>query len=336
RASRSWGEAAQVIQALALAKTYDEMYPAENQFFGGTLWHPFDHQRGYHPDPYWGGILDAFRQPKYSYYMFQSQNPPAQTQPMIYIAHELSPFSSPDVTIFTNCDEVRLIVFEKDTFVQKSPKWAMPHPPVTFKNVYDFFALRELSYTKKQLDKISLVAEGLIDGKVVCREKKMPSRRSDKLRLLVDNQGQALQADGSDFLTVICEVTDADGNVRRLAKERILFSVEGEGEIIGNELTGANPREVEFGTAPLLVRATTTAGKIRVTARLLFEGEIAAPPASIEFESVTPKFPLLFTDKPTKNTAAPFVNSAFNRKLTDEEIRRNLEEVERQQKEFGQ
>jgi beta-galactosidase len=345
RASRSWGESAQIIQALALAKSYDEMYPAENQFFGGALWHPFDHQRGYHPDPYWGGILDAFRQKKYSYYLFQSQCPLVaetnnypfpQTQPMIYIAHELSPFSSPDVTVFTNCDEVRLIVFEKDTFIQKSPKWAMPHPPVTFKNVYDFFALRELSYTKKQLDKISLIAEGLIDGKVVCREKKMPSRRSDKLRLFIDNQGQTLQADGSDFITVICEVTDADGNVRRLAKERILFSVEGEGEIIGNELTGANPREVEFGSAPLLVRSTINAGKIKITARLLFEGEIAAQRANIEFESVTPKYALLYTEKPTKNTAVPFVNSSFNRKLTDEEIRKNLEEVEIQQTEFGE
>ena len=29
------------------------------QFVGGAQWHPFDHQRGYHPDPYFGGIYDA-------------------------------------------------------------------------------------------------------------------------------------------------------------------------------------------------------------------------------------------------------------------------------------
>ncbi|MDR2839724.1 MAG: glycoside hydrolase family 2, partial [Paludibacter sp.] len=340
RVSRSWGEQAQVIQAQALAKTYDEMYPPQNQFFGGALWHPFDHQRGYHPDPYWGGILDAFRQPKYSYYLFQSQidagskHPFIQTGTMVFIAHELSPISSADVTVFTNCEQVRLIVFERDTVVQNVPKWQMPHPPVTFKDVFDFFKLRDFTYNKKQLDKVSIVAEGLIDGKVVCTTKKMPSRRPDKLSLKIDNAGQKLVADGSDFVTVICEVSDAEGNVRRLTKDRILFSVEGEGEIIGNDLNGANPREVEFGSAPVLVRSTATAGKIRITASPLFQGEIAPQAVSIEFESIAPKYKLLYNDKPQKNSALPFVNS-FNRKLSADEIRKSLEEVERQQKEFG-
>lgn len=35
----------------------------------------FDHQRGYHPDPFYGGLMDVFRQPKYSYYMFKAQRP---------------------------------------------------------------------------------------------------------------------------------------------------------------------------------------------------------------------------------------------------------------------
>ena len=75
-----------------------------------------DHQRGYHPDPYWGGIFDAFRQPKYAYYMFRSQtaadlkHPLADCGPMVYIAHEMSPFSDKDVVIFSNCDSVRLSV----------------------------------------------------------------------------------------------------------------------------------------------------------------------------------------------------------------------------------
>ena len=32
--------------------------------------------------------------------------------PMVYIAHEMTPFSPSDVTVFSNCDEVRLTVFE--------------------------------------------------------------------------------------------------------------------------------------------------------------------------------------------------------------------------------
>ena len=64
RASRSWGERPQLVQAQSLAKTTDELHHTTGQFIGGCQWHPFDHQRGYHPDPYWGGIYDAFRQKK--------------------------------------------------------------------------------------------------------------------------------------------------------------------------------------------------------------------------------------------------------------------------------
>ncbi len=37
--------------------------------------------------------------------------------------------------------------------------------------------------------------------------------------------------------------------------------VEGEGEIIGDATIGANPRAVEFGSAPVLIRSTRKAGK---------------------------------------------------------------------------
>jgi beta-galactosidase len=288
--------------------------------------------------------MDAFRQPKYSWYFFKSQiaadarHPFIETGPMAFIAHELSPFSSPDVTVFTNCDEVRLIVYERDTLVQKAPKadWQLPHPPVTFKNVFDFNTMRIIPYREKKWQQVSFVAEGLIDGKVVCSVKKMPARRSNKLRLTMDNEGQKLIADGSDFIPVICEVTDDDGNVRRLAKEQILFSVEGEGEIIGDAIIGANPRTVEFGSAPVLIRSTLNPGKIRVHARVIFEGENTPTPASIEFESIPPQYRLLYSEKPNRANDRQDRSSSYQRQLTDDEKRKLLNEVELQQTEFGQ
>ncbi|MCD8186995.1 MAG: glycoside hydrolase family 2, partial [Rikenellaceae bacterium] len=65
RAARHWGEQAQIKQALSLASSYDAMYQTTGQFIGGAQWHSFDYQRGYHPDTYYGGLWDAFRQPKY-------------------------------------------------------------------------------------------------------------------------------------------------------------------------------------------------------------------------------------------------------------------------------
>lgn len=346
RASRNWGEHPQLVQALSLAQSYGNMFRTTGQFIGGAHWHPFDHQRGYHPDPYWGGIYDCFRQPKYAFYMFKSQvdakavHPVADVGPMVYIAHEITPFSDPDIVVFTNCDSVRLIVYEKDTLIQKvvHEEKGIPNVPVVFKNVYDFWEMREYTYVQKNWQKVSFVAEGIIDGEVVSRHKRMPSRRSTKLRLKLDHEGQSLIADGSDFAVVIAEVTDDNGNVRRLAKENILFSVEGEGSIIGDDHIGANPRAVEFGSAPVLIRSTKKAGKITVKARPLFEGVHTPASAEIVIESVSPKQVLCYLEDNENFVLDDKSHSSEDGKqqLTPEEKEKALKEVERQQTEFGE
>ena len=193
RASRSWGEKPMLVQALSLAESYDAMYHTTGQFIGGAQWHPFDHQRGYHPDPYWGGIFDAFRQPKYAYYMFRSQSNPVlkvpnvEAEPMVYVTNEITPFSDRDVVVFSNCDSVRLTPYEGKSWILPvvHAKGHMPNPPVIFKDIYDFWEMRDYTYTRKKPAMVSFMAEGIIDGKVVCNQKKMPSRRSTKIRLFV-------------------------------------------------------------------------------------------------------------------------------------------------------
>ena len=346
RASRSWGERPMKVQALSLAKSYDGLYDTDAQFIGGAQWHPFDHQRGYHPDPYWGGIYDCFRQPKYAYYLFRSQtaadlrHPTAESGPMIYILHEMSQFSDPDVVVFTNCDSVRLSIYDGKRSWTKPvvrSERSMPNPPVVFENVWDFWEARSYSYTNKNWQAVNMVAEGFIDGKVVCSTKRMPSHRSTKLRLAVDWNGKPLVADGSDFVVVVAEVTDDSGHVRRLAKERIRFTVEGEGELIGDERIEANPRPVEFGTAPALVRATRRAGRIRVRAEVAFPGTHAPEAAEIEFESVPASLPFCCDEGQTaaERTTADGNDEGERMQLSEAEKRRLLEEVNRQQQEFG-
>jgi beta-galactosidase len=349
RACRGWGERPQLVQALSLAKSYDEMYRTTGQFIGGAQWHPFDHQRGYHPDPYFGGIYDAFRQPKYAYEMFRSQSPAhlnhpiAESGPMIYIAHEMSPFSDADVVVFSNCDSVRLSVYDGTkswVLPVVHVKGHMPNAPVVFKNVWNFWEAREFSYKQKNWQKVNMVAEGIIDGKVVCTTKRMPSRRSTKLRLKLDTEGKQLVADGSDFIVVVAEVTDDSGNVRRLAKENIVFSIEGEGEIIGDASIHANPRPVEFGTAPLLVRSTCKAGKVKVTARVQFEGTHAPASAEIEFESIPCQLPFCHIEQQQDTVLKRVVSDreqdlVNSRRFSEEEKKQMLDEVEKQQTEFG-
>lgn len=353
RASRSWGERPLLVQALSLAKSYDEMYRTTGLFIGGAQWHPFDHQRGYHPDPYWGGLYDAFRQKKYAYEMFRSQSPAnlkhplADCGPMVFIAHEMSQFSDEDVVVFSNCDSIRLSVYDGAKVWVKPVVHAhghLPNAPVVFENVWDFWEARGYSYTQKNWQKVNMVAEGIINGKVVCTYRKMPSRRSTKLRLYVDDQKVNLVADGSDLIVVVAEVTDDNGNVRRLAKENIVFTVEGEGEVIGDATIGANPRAVEFGSAPLLIRSTRKAGKITVKARVLFEGTQAPAAAQLELESVPTDLPFCFDNRFSTPQKSNLSNSKIilskertegKIQLTEEERQRVLTEVERQQTEFG-
>lgn len=333
RASRSWGERPQLVQALSLLNSTNELYKTTGQFIGGCQWHPFDHQRGYHPDPYWGGIYDAFRQPKTALNMFKARLTSVAVEPIVAIAHEMTQFSERDVTIFSNCDSVRLTKYDGEHC------WTEPvtNGKSVFHDAWDFFEARNWSYTKRNWQNVKMAAEGIVGGKVVCRDERMPSRRSTKLRLRADEMGRQLVADGSDFIVVVCEVTDDLGHVRRLAKENIRFTVEGEGEIIGNASICANPRAVEWGSAPILVRSTRQAGKIKIKAEVQFPGTHAPAPAQLEIESIPYNLPMCFEAKETlqaRNTHSSQTTQQSST-LSDAEKAKMLQEVEAQQADFG-
>ena len=352
RAARGWGEKPMLTAALSLADTYGTMRHGQRQFIGGCQWHPFDHQRGYHPDPYFGGIYDAFRQKKYAFEMFRSQIVPDKSQtpntqhptPNIFIVHEMTPFSDEDVVVFSNCDSVRLSFLEGDrqmTLPVVHDPNGLPNAPVVFPHFWDFWEAREYSYKKRDWQHVSLLAEGIVGGKVVVKEKKMPSRRSTKIRLYADEMGKKLVADGSDFIVVVAEITDDNGNVRRLAKDQIAFTVEGEGHIIGDESIAANPRAVEWGSAPILVQSTNHAGKITITARSQWPATYAPAPDTLTIESIPYEGKMCYKEKPDpsrKNgnlkNPSPQENQGWA-PMSEEEKRRTLQEVEQQQKDFG-
>lgn len=361
RVARNWGEQPMRVQAEHYAHpsypvtSYDELYRQSPQHVGGCLWHSFDHQRGYHPDPFYGGLMDVFRQPKYAYYLFMAQRPAVKNNqlagsgPMVYIAHEMTPFSGKDVTVYSNCDEVRL-TFTKGgkTYTYKNDKnrRGMPSPIITFPDVYDFMVDKALSRANKQ-DEVYLLAEGLIDGKVVATHKVIPARRPEKILLWVDNEGTDLKADGSDFVTVVAAVADKQGNIKRLNNYYIRFSIEGEGRILGGPEILANPAPVKWGTAPVLVQSTLKPGKIRITASVLFEGSQMPMSTELELESQPASFPLVYNREEAARIPLGSVSagqSSASKTDTEREVERlrkelnslKLKEVERQQSEFGE
>ena len=361
RVARNWGEQPMRVQAQHYAcpyypvTSYDVLYKQAPQHVGGCLWHSFDHQRGYHPDPFYGGLMDVFRQPKYSYYMFMAQRPAVKNDrnagsgPMVYIAHEMTPFSGKDVTVYSNCDEVRL-TFNKGgktyTYKKDKNRPGMPSPVITFPDVYDFMVDKAFSRTQKQ-DDVYLLAEGLIDGKVVATHKVVPARRPEKILLWMDNEGTDLKADGSDFVTVVAAVADKNGNIKRLNNYNIRFSIEGEGRLLGGPGVLANPVPVKWGTAPVLVQSTLKPGKIRITASVLFEGSQMPISGELEFESKPSVFPLVYdaadaariplgSASAGQNTASKTDAEREVERLRKELNTLKLKEVERQQSEFGE
>jgi beta-galactosidase len=80
--------------------------------------------------------------------------------------------------------------------------------------------------------------------------------------LEADLCGRELVADGADWVRVYAKVCDGHGTVCPLADERIEFSVEGDGRIIG----AGHPVCAEAGIATVLVQAGKTAGTIKVSA----------------------------------------------------------------------
>ena len=361
RVARNWGEQPMLIQAQHYANPtytytcYDALYRTPRQHVGGCLWHSFDHQRGYHPDPFYGGLMDVFRQPKYSYYMFKAQRSPQkqerlfETGPMVYIAHEMTPFSGKDVTVYSNCDEVRL-TFLKDgkTYTYNKPvvKEGMPSPVITFPDVYDFMTDKVMSRKKKQ-DEVFLRAEGLIDGKVVATHEVHPARRPEKVLLWVDNENVNLKADGSDFVTVVAAIADKNGNIKRLNNYYVKFHVEGEGRILGDAGILANPAPVKWGTAPVLIQSTLRPGKIKITASVLFEGSQMPVSAVLELESYSAAHPLVYSEKDAAlitgssslqaaGTSAKSAAELEQEQLLKEQNAQRLKEVEQQQEDFGE
>lgn len=357
RVNRAWGEIPMLVQAQGYAKTdykytcYDVLYRNTRQHMGGCLWHSFDHQRGYHPDPFYGGIMDAFRQPKLSYYMFCAQRPVeknnrliAENGPMVFITNAMTPFSPKDVTVYSNCDEVRLTYCKNGKqFIYKKEKTdeGMPSPIITFKDVWDVMYDKQLARKNKH-EESYLLAEGIVDGEVVATHKVMPARRPSKIILWADNEGMETIADGSDLITVIAAIADENGNIKRLNNYHIKFEIEGPGELVASKETFTNPREVQWGTAPILVRAKAQTGNIKIKASVVPYGTHTPMPAELIIPTTKAIHPLIADEDELNLQLKTHRNqqnlSSYDHGQSSDEARKQsqmrLKEVEKQQSDF--
>lgn len=211
---------------------------------------------------------------------FKSQTPPEihlpglDDGPMVFIANFATFLSPTSVTVFSNCDEVRLTLDGREIGRKKpDASWSIAHPPMTFE--VDCFAHEQSTMymtgvAKVEAPPVELIAEGIIKGKVVAMHRVCPPGVAKTIVLHADLCGRGLIADGSDWVRVHAKICDVRGTVCPFADDLVEFGIEddgdGEARIIGNQQIGANPVRAEAGIATVLVQAGRTAGKITVEA----------------------------------------------------------------------
>lgn len=230
---------------------------------GGALWTGIDTNRGYYDNLAACGVLDLYRLPKYSYYLFQSQVDPylsipgIRTGPMVFIANTWTSNSTRDITIYSNCQQIKLYVNGKllGTKVADVAYESMQHAPFTFEAV--------------EWESGELKAEALIEGLVVAKHSVTTPESPNYLTLSVDDCGIELIADGSDLMMVHVYVRDVNGTVIPDAYNTVTFQLTGPAEIVGDGdvRVGSNPIDLEAGAIGVLLRATKEPGIIMLLAK---------------------------------------------------------------------
>jgi beta-galactosidase len=293
--------------------------------------------------------MDAYRQPKFSYYLLKSllptegleDVPHVKAAPFVYVAHLMSPFSPEDVVVFTNCEAVKLTLYGEEVGVKKAidPNSPVPRVPVVFKNVFKYTDVRNKNkkgygkINQKYVEGALMKAEGIINGKVVTDHKRWPVGRKRRLILKVDDSKIQPVADGSDITTVVAYLVDAGGAIKRLSDEYVRFTVEGEGELIGGEENAINPQKLLWGEAVVLIRSSIKPGKIHVKAELLKDGINVPDFAEIEYSTVASRQDLSYSELPKKATRN--VNSTLkDESKTLKKMRVELQKVKKQLQQY--
>lgn len=248
-AERRQGEAAMLAQAHNHLTSLD-LNRRLPFLCGDGLWVGIDFQC------YPSGVLDYFRLPKFSYYFYQSQRDPGLQSsafdfgPMVFIANYWTPQSPSPVTVFSNCDQVDLLIDGVKVASQRPDTNAdvrhLLHPPFTF----------HLPFKAGELK-----AVGYVNGVPRAQHSRTTPGKAQKL-MLDSNLKSSASADGDDLFFIYATLADADGNPVYDVTGTVAFRVTGPAILVSPPQI-----ETEAGVAAALVRTRgPAAGRILITA----------------------------------------------------------------------
>lgn len=286
------------------------MLDANPHMGGHFVWSYNDYARGSQDETMYSGVVDINRYPKFSYFMLQSMRDQSVSQPglyegpMVFIAsyNALEDFSSSttDITVFSNCEEVRLFCNDKPVGKQTREERTPFYRSIVEKGGSPVFIFNAGAYEAG-----TLRAEALTDGKVVATHNVTTPEKADHLVVDIKTNGIIPVADGSDMIPVYIKVYDKNGSLVYNSQQEIRITVSGEGTLIGDTISriGINPQKVEGGIGFVFIRTTKKAGNITVeaTADGLLAGKAEVRTAPYEVSCLPDGEHTAFTGKEEDN-----------------------------------
>lgn len=255
------GETRLLQQAANIQEAHNDNY--NTPAFADGYWVMFDYNRGYAPDLESSGIMSIERLPKYSYYFYQSQRDANETSdkfasgPMVFIASDWNEKSNTHVRVFSNADEVELLlngkVIAKQNPDQDANSKNLKHPPFTF--AIEKFEAGELK------------AIAYINGKAVAEHKVVTAGAATSLRLSLDTSGKAPQTGVKDVLFVHAQLVDSNGNAVHTNNIPVAFTISGAAKLISpveiNTNNGIASALVEIGDSLDNITINATSGELQ-------------------------------------------------------------------------
>jgi hypothetical protein len=203
-----------------------------------------------------------------------------------------------NVWSYTNCDEVELFLNDKSLGKKKRPAKQFPYSVNKQSDKEQTLHPEHLEW-KVPYEPGTLRVEGIIDGKSVFFNKLETTGKAYGIKLdymmeeYVDKKYiPELIADGRDIVVVRATIVDSENRTVPIANNKIIFSVVGEGKIIGvgngnitsHEANKSYKRKAYNGLCAVVVQSTKNSGEINLKA----ESE-GLKSAEITFSTKIPK-----------------------------------------------
>ena len=231
---------------------------SDEKYAGGLGWCAFDYNThdnfGSGDRICYHGVSDIFRIPKPAAGFYKSQCEPAEEivlEPAFDWARGDENETFTNALVCSNCEKLKFYIGERFIAEVEPDRKTYQHlkyaPFVT--NLHDGIG--------KGWDDLRI--EGYIGGKKVI-ERKMSAKGVDK-QLLVEPDDRELIGDGIDATRVVLKVTDEYGAVRPFANAAIALSIQGPGEIVGE-----NPFALFGGAGAVWIKSKANPGLVKLTA----------------------------------------------------------------------